>query len=179
MNNMRTVINPVMEDLAHGAGQLPVSAPTEPMVASYLTHELRAPLTSIRSALTLLQENLADSIKPEQSHLLALAIKNSERLSFLINDILDFNKIRMGKMRLDRQPTKPRSVIQEAVDSLSAWAISKRIKLLRAPEEEPLPRILADSRRAVQVLINLLSNAIKFTPSCGKVQVAAALGGGE
>jgi signal transduction histidine kinase len=179
MNNMKTLNNQVMENMAHGAGRSPVSASTEPMVASYLTHELRAPLTSIRSALSLLQENLASSLMPDQNQLLTLAVKNTERLSSLINDILDFNKIQLGKMKLDRQPLYARSLIQEAVDSMSAWAISKRIKLLRVSEDEPLPRALADSRRVVQVLINLISNAIKFTPAGGKIQVSAALGNGE
>jgi signal transduction histidine kinase len=149
------------------------------MVASYLTHELRAPLTSIRSALTLLQENLTETLAPDQNRLLVLAIKNSERLSSLINDILDYHKVQSGKMRLELHPASPRSLIQEATDSMSAWAISKRIKLLRMPEDEPLPRVLADSRRAIQVLINLLSNALKFTPSGGRVEVSAALGQDE
>lgn len=173
---MKTANNPVIEDLAQGASRPPVSASTEPMVASYLTHELRAPLTSIRSALWLLQEHLTKTLNPDQNRLLTLAIKNSDRLSFLINDILDYHKVQSGKMRLERQPANPRNLIQEATDSMSAWAISKRIKLLRMPEEEPLPRVFADSRRVIQVLINLLSNALKFTPSGGRVEVSAALG---
>src|ERR1700733_11917037 len=124
MNNMKTANNNVMENPAHGASRSPVSASTEPMVAGYLTHELRAPLTSIRSALTLLQENLMHTLDRDQNELLRLAIKNYERLALLINDILDYHKIQSGKMRLDRRPSSPRSLIQEAADSMSAWAIS-------------------------------------------------------
>ena len=178
MNNMRTD-NIVLEDLAHGAGCPPVSASTEPMVASYLTHELRAPLTSIVSAMMLLQETLAGVLKPDQSRLLELALKNGERLGQLINDILDFNKIQSGKMKLQTCATPARKLIRESVDSLNAWAVTKGIKLLRVPPEELLPRVQADPQRAVQVLINLISNAIKFTPSGGQIEIFASLGRGE
>ncbi|MBI4387029.1 MAG: HAMP domain-containing histidine kinase [Elusimicrobia bacterium] len=144
--------------------------------ASYLTHELRAPLASIHAALAILQEQLQDTLTADQERTLSLAAKNTDRLAALINDIMDYSKIRAGKLRFKPEPVAARTVILEATDSLMSWAIAKGVRLLRVPEEEPLPRIQADAGRIVQVLVNLLSNAIKFTPPRGRIEVSARPG---
>jgi signal transduction histidine kinase len=145
-------------------------------IASYMTHELRAPLTSVRSALGILQMQLEQTIDPEQRQILTMALRNAERLNGLIDDIMDFSKVRAGKMKVDCRPVNPHELIQEAIDSLRSWSVAKGVRLVRTDEDEPLPRVYADRRRAVQVLINLLSNAIKFTPAGGKVEISATLG---
>lgn len=143
---------------------------------SLLSHELRAPLASVHSALSLLQERLGGKLGREELDILSLALKNTERLSGLIDDILDYSKLQAGKMALALEATSPRAVIQESMDSLKAWSLTRGVKLLRAPESEPLSRVLADPKRVVQVLTNLLSNAVKFTQAGGKVEISAAAG---
>ncbi len=147
----------------------------EQKMASYMTHELRAPLTSIRSALGLLQMQLEGRLQPDERQILGLALKNSERLNGLITDILDFSKLQAGKMKMSLEAARAEDLIDEAIDTLRSWSVSKGVRLVRA-EGEPLPRIYADPKRSVQVLVNLLSNAIKFTPAGGKVEVSAAPG---
>ncbi|MFA6029399.1 MAG: HAMP domain-containing sensor histidine kinase [Elusimicrobiota bacterium] len=176
------------EDLVERPGPAPAAAPApivpigpaaedpEQRLASYMTHELRAPLTSIRSALALLQSQLEDRMGGDERQILALALRNSERLNGLISDILDFEKLRAGKLRMDCTPVHPEQLIAEAADSLRAWAVSKGVRLVCTSSEEPLPRVHADRHRTVQVLINLLSNAIKFTPAGGRVEIVAVLG---
>ncbi len=154
-------------------------SPQEQQTASYMTHELRAPLTSVRSALGLLQEQLQDRLSRDEKQVLDLAVKNANRLAGLINDILDFSKIQAGKMRLRAEPTDCRLLLQEAWGSLQAWAISKGIRLVRLRGQAPMPRVQADSKRTLQVLVNLVSNAIKFTPAGGKIELSTALGSGE
>ncbi|MBI4425607.1 MAG: HAMP domain-containing histidine kinase [Elusimicrobia bacterium] len=147
-------------------------------LASYMTHELRAPLTSVRSALGMLEEQLDDRLQPDERQVLSLALKNADRLAGLINDILDFSKLQAGKMALERAPLEPQALIQEAVDSLQAWAIRKGVRLARGPSAG-LPRVRGDARRLTQVLTNLISNAIKFTPAGGRVEVGARMGRAE
>lgn len=154
-----------------GGGELP----KDQRLASYMTHELRAPLTSVHSALNLLEDQLRDRLQPDEKQLLAIALKNTDRLAGLITDILDFSKIQAGKMTVERQPLDPGALLQEAVDSLQAWAITRGVRLLRRAEG-PLPRVRGDAKRIVQVLTNLISNAIKFTPAGGRVEVFAGLG---
>jgi len=168
---------PEQRKTTEAAPPAPKPRPEDPeqKLASYMTHELRAPLTSIRSALGLLELAIA-KMTPEERQTLHLAVRNAERLDGLINDIMDFSKIRSGKLPLEVLPQDPQELLAEACDSLRAWAVAKGVRLIRVESDEPLPRVAADRRRTVQVLINLLSNAIKFTPAGGKVEVSARLG---
>lgn len=150
--------------------------PTEAQLGSYMTHELRAPLTSVRSALGLLAMNLEGRLSPEEAETLRLAARNAERLGGLIDDVLDFSKTRAGKMETSCEALVPEALLDEAVESLRSWAVAKGVRLGRAASEEPLPRVWGDRKRTVQVLTNLLSNAIKFTPSGGRVELSARLG---
>src|SRR5579885_3051364 len=103
----------------------------DPKMASYMTHELRAPLTSIRSALSLLEEQLRDRLQADERQVLSLALKNTDRLAGLINDILDYSKLEAGKMKMENAPLDPGALMQEAVDSLQAWAITRGVRLAR------------------------------------------------
>lgn len=140
---------------------------------AHVTHELRAPLSSIKAALEILQGQFAGKIEDEETRMLNTALKNSDRLADMINSILDFSKIESGQMTVYPKPADPTRIAQEAVDSLQPWAQKKRIALtLTAPAG--LPIVSSDSGRTVQVIINLLSNAIKFTPAGGSITVSLA-----
>ncbi len=137
---------------------------------SSITHELRSPLTSIKMALDLIsRENITN---PSTKSMLNTAIRNAERLNSIINDILDFSKLQSGKMifRLDKY--SPYEIIQDAIDSMKAWANSKNINLI-FDRKENISDVYVDKKRTEQILINLISNAIKFTPEGGTITVAA------
>lgn len=146
------------------------------IAASYLTHELRAPLTSVFSALSLLSEQSRPKLDKQERAILDMAVKNTERLAGLINDVMDYSKIRAGKMELHRAACSSNGLIQEAVFTLKAWSITKGVRLVRVMPEEPLARVNADPLRIIQVLTNLISNSIKFTPIGGRIEVSAKLG---
>ncbi|PCI35401.1 MAG: hypothetical protein COB53_11050 [Elusimicrobia bacterium] len=148
----------------------------EEKLSSYMTHELRAPLTSVRSALGLLEDDLKGRLTAQETQTFALAIRNADRLNGLIDDIMDYAKLRDGKMQMVLEPLGPEELLQEAIDSLRAWALKKGVRVVREEADEPLPRISGDRRRIVQVLTNLLSNAIKFTPAGRKITLSAILG---
>ena len=150
----------------------------EQVLASYLTHELRAPVTAIRLGLEILQEQVNDRLAADERQMLSLAVKNTSRLQGLVNDIMDYTKIVAGKMTVVKAACDSRRLISDAVESLQAWAISKGVKLVKV-EGEPLPRVDAEGRRIVQILTNLLSNAIKFTPARGTVTISAKEGQDE
>ena len=137
---------------------------------AHVTHELRAPLSSIRAALEILQGELAGKLRDDENRMLGTALKNSDRLADLINSILDFSKIESGQMSVYPKKYDAERIARDGVDSLAAWASKKRLtlSLVTAPD---LPPVSADAPRVVQVLINLLSNAIKFTPVGGSITV--------
>ncbi len=135
-----------------------------------VTHELRSPLTSIRASLEMLASR-KDLDEPGKK-VLDTAIRNSERLNTLINDILDFSKIESGKIVFHPNAENPSDLLNEAYESMSAWAESKKLNFTQNITED-LPQIYADKTRTVQMLINLISNAIKFTPGGGSVELSA------
>ncbi|PKM98320.1 MAG: hypothetical protein CVU79_03735 [Elusimicrobia bacterium HGW-Elusimicrobia-3] len=138
-----------------------------------MTHELRSPLTSIKAALEMLK--LDTDASASGKSVLNTAIRNTERLNSIITDILDFSKLQSGKLVFHQDEESPEDIAKEAVDAMRAWATSKGLAL-EAKTEPGLPRVYADRRRTVQVLINLISNAIKFTPQGGAIEVSADAG---
>lgn len=135
---------------------------------STVTHELRSPLTSIKMALDLVSRT---GIKDQNvKSMLNSAIRNAERLNSVINDILDFSKLQSGKFVFNFSEIFPKEIVQNVIDSMSAWANSKNISLNFIDNNVNIS-IYADQKRTEQILINLVSNAIKFTPSGGKIDI--------
>ncbi|MBI5631749.1 MAG: PAS domain S-box protein [Elusimicrobia bacterium] len=139
---------------------------------AHVTHELRAPLSSIRAALEILQDEVSAKIEQKDNQVLGTAIRNSERLSGLIDSILDFSKIESGQMTVYPKRASAESLAREAVESLTPWA-KKQGLALTLSLGQALPLVAADAKRTVQVLVNLISNAIKFTPAGGRITVSA------
>lgn len=146
----------------------------EAKTAAYLTHELRAPLTSIRCALGLISDE-AGAFPEGMRKNLDIAIRNAERLGVLIDDILDMSKIQAGRMHVLQMPCDPAALAREAADGLQPWAQKKGLRLT-VECEGGLSQISADARRTVQVLMNLISNSIKFTPEGGSIAVRVEAG---
>jgi len=141
---------------------------------AHITHELRAPLSSIRAALEILEGEFQGKLKPDEEKMMSTALRNSDRLADMINSILDFSKIESGQMTVAQRQTNAEKIVREAVESVTPWAAKKHLGLSLAVVPG-LPPVFADEKRTIQVLINLLSNAIKFTPTGGRITVALAL----
>ena len=143
--------------------------------AAYLAHELRAPVTSIRLGLEIFSEQIESRLQPDEKQMLQLAVRNTQRLEGLVNDIMDYAKIAAGKLAVVKEPCDARLLADEAVDALRAMATAKGVKINR--EYAGLqPRIAAEGRRVTQIIINLLSNAIKFSPARGMVTLSISEG---
>ena len=147
----------------------------EAISPSYLTHELRAPVTAIKLGLELLQDQLQGRLAPQEKKMLDLATRNSERLEGLVNDIMDYAKISAGKMDIAKEPCDARTLVSDAVESFQSMAIAQGVRLVKE-EGEPLPRVMAEPRRILQILTDLISNAVKFTPPRGHVVVSVSPG---
>lgn len=145
---------------------------------SVVSHELRTPLTSVLGFTKLIQKKFEDIILPDVSseakktkravrqvrENLNIIVSEGERLTSLINDVLDISKIEAGKIEWNMQPTDVADIIERAISAVSVLAQSRELKVgydLAAN----LPQVMCDRDRLMQVVINLLSNAIKFTDS--------------
>jgi signal transduction histidine kinase len=135
-----------------------------------VSHELRTPLTSIREAISILLDEVAGKINKDQRHFLDIGKRNIDRLSRLINDVLDFQKLRANKMEFQIAEHDIRKTIEEACNTMSAFAEKNGVHLSTC-FDPAATHVDYDSDRIIQVLTNLISNAIKFTPQGGQVSV--------
>ena len=141
---------------------------------STVTHELRTPLTSIRAFAEILHDNPALELS-QRAKFLGIITRESERLTRLINQVLDLAKIESGNAEWHTGEIDVREVIEDAVSSTSQMFSDKNIVLeLALPAD--LPTINADRDRLLQVMLNLLSNAAKFCrDDGGRVKVSSTL----
>ena len=137
---------------------------------STVSHELRTPLTSMKEAVTIVLNGEAGRIKKDQARFLNIAKRNIDRLSRLINDVLDFQRLDAGKMTFHMQEGAIDRTVEDAYNTMQPFAAKRGIHL--TVEIEPgLPPVEFDSDRIVQVITNLISNGIKFTPEGGDIRV--------
>ncbi|THB67656.1 MAG: response regulator, partial [Desulfovibrio sp.] len=143
---------------------------------SMVSHELRTPLTSVLGFGEIAQHKLKDEIIPNLNMEQDIAIKaartvesnvdiiltESERLTALVNDVLDIAKLEAGKIEWKKRPININDVVERAVSATSALFRNKGLKL-ETELAQDLPKIHGDQDRLIQVVINLLSNAQKFT----------------
>lgn len=139
---------------------------------SIVSHELRTPLTSISGALELLSTGLIQPESDRGQETIGIAATEADRLTRLVNDILDLERLESGKVRLERQPWDLAQLMTRAVDFMQLTANQMNITLL----VEPLSVILdIDGDRILQVLTNLLSNAVKFSPNHSTIWLTAEI----
>jgi signal transduction histidine kinase len=132
---------------------------------SSVTHELRTPLTSIR-ALAELMVAEAEMDADQRQQFLGIIVAETERLSRLVNQVLDMAKIESGSVEWRNSEVDVRALLTQAAQTTSEVFRERGAKLMLAMPEH-VPTLMADSDRLMQVLLNLLSNAAKFVPSAG------------
>ena len=137
---------------------------------SILSHELRTPLTSLRGSLGLLAAGLLGQIPARGQRMLEVAVSNADRLIRLLNDVLDLERMRAGRLSFELRPHAAVDLVEQAITETRALADRADIRLCVDQVEGV---VQADAERLVQVLTNLVSNAIKFSPSGQQVTLSA------
>jgi signal transduction histidine kinase len=133
---------------------------------STVSHELRTPLASIKMAIDLISQGTVGEINSEQKDILDRAKQETDRLKRLIDDILDLTKIEAGKLQMNFMVHDIHQVIGQVVNAQKDIAQNRGL-YLKTQFDPPVPQLLFDSDRIIQVLDNLISNAIKFTKEGG------------
>jgi len=138
---------------------------------SNVSHELRTPLTSLNGALRLLESGTAGELPESARKMTTLALRNSERLQLLIADLLDFNKLSVGEMRVNFEAVQIEELIRMSVVSNQLMASDHSVSLIA--KDIPELCLTTDGHRLTQILDNFISNAIKFSPREGVVVILA------
>lgn len=139
---------------------------------SFVSHELKQPMTAIKGYTDLLVKGLAGDLTEMQRSFLEVIRSNVNRMDTMVQELLDISRIESGRLRLEIGRVSVREAVEEAVRMLRQEIEAKQ-QHLEVAIAEPIPPVAADRARLVQILTNLLSNAYKYTPEGGHIRVTA------
>jgi signal transduction histidine kinase len=135
---------------------------------SMLSHDLRSPLTSLKITMEMLSEGHLGELTKEGKDIISRAGSSTGRMLNMINMMLDLDKLEAGKFNLDLKRVSIAHIVEQASDSLKAWAMQQRVKI-ELPKTDA--DILGDAERLIEVMTNLISNAIKYAPPLTKITI--------
>jgi signal transduction histidine kinase len=137
---------------------------------SMVSHELKTPLTAMKTSSEFLLEDRCDPAVRNQ--LLALIVRNVDRQARLVDDLLDISRIESNRMKFNMEPVSLQEVLDHSIENIHRLSESKGVAL-GADISRSLPAVLADRDKLIQIFVNLLNNAVKFTQRAGSVTVLA------
>ena len=138
---------------------------------SLASHELRTPMTAIKSYLWLFLESKNLPLSDKQKTYIERAYQATDRLITLVNDMLNVSRIESGRMNINLKPFNMVKLINEVTDELKPTAIKQKISLNIEIDELNLPEVTADQNKIREVIINLIGNSLKFTNENGKITI--------
>ncbi len=137
-----------------------------------VSHELRTPMTSIKGYVDLLLMGAAGALNENQSHFLDIVRSNTERLSVLVNDLLDISRIEAGRVSLSLQAIDLREVAEDVASEIQRRSQEENKPMdLKMDISKKLPRITGDLERVRQILANIVDNAYHYTPAQGTITI--------
>jgi signal transduction histidine kinase len=137
-----------------------------------VSHELRTPMTSIKGYVEIMLMGATGELNPQQTHFLEIVKSNTQRLSVLVNDLLDVSRIEAGRLTLNLQPLDIQEIAKDVISDMQRRAKEENRRMdfvLEVPNR--LPFALGDNERVRQVLGNLISNGLNYTTDDGCVKV--------
>jgi signal transduction histidine kinase len=141
---------------------------------SFVSHELKTPMTSIKGFSDLLAAGVVGPINDAQSNFLNTIRSNVDRMAILVSDLTDVSRIEAGRLRLEFEAVPISIIVDEVVRSNKGQIEEKEQELsLNIPQE--LPAMWGDRTRLIQILTNLVSNANKYTDNAGEITISAEL----
>ena len=141
---------------------------------SFVAHELKNPLTSIKGYSDILVKGVAGGLSDQQRMFVSTIRSNADRMNTLVSDLNDATKLQTNNMRIDLADVPFAEIVTETLRPLQAQ-IDEKEQRLQVDVTADLPPIRADKTRLIQVLTNLVSNAYKYTPAGGSITLAAAV----
>lgn len=137
---------------------------------SMASHQLRTPLTSVKGYVSMVLEGDAGKITNKQRELLDQAFVSSQRMVYLIADLLNVSRLRTGKFIIEAKPTNLADVVEGEINQLTETAKGRDLELKYSKPKE-FPTLMLDETKIRQVIMNFADNAIYYTPSGGHIVV--------
>lgn len=143
-------------------------------VIAMVSHDLRAPLSSLGITLDLILEGVAGDLNERGHRLVSVGRRSVASLIAIINDLLDIERFESSGFKLDYEESEPAQMVSDAVNTVLPEAESKKIRLVQECEDVDL---MVDNERLKRVLQNLINNAIKFSPEDQEIKITCKSGG--
>jgi signal transduction histidine kinase len=137
---------------------------------SMASHQLRTPLTSVKGYISMVMEGDAGEISKQQKDMLGQAFLSSQRMVYLIADLLNVSRLRTGKFVIESAPVNLARIVAEELDQLAETAKSRSLTLTYV-EPKDFPELMLDETKTRQVIMNFVDNAIYYTPAGGEIKV--------
>ena len=138
---------------------------------SMASHQLRTPLTSVKGYISMVMEGDAGDVNKDQEKLLSEAFASSQRMVYLISDLLNVSRLKTGKFIIEPSKVNLSKVVQEEVDQLTPTAMTRQVQLNYSPPEN-FPTLILDETKTRQVIMNFIDNAIYYTKSGGDITIS-------
>lgn len=138
---------------------------------SMASHQLRTPLTSIKGYISMILEGDAGKINDMQKSFLDQAFASSQRMVYLIADLLNVSRVKTGKFLIEATPTSLPEVVKSELSQLNEAAKVRGLKLKINPTQTGFPSLNLDETKIRQVIMNFVDNALYYTPKGGTVTV--------
>jgi signal transduction histidine kinase len=137
-----------------------------------VSHELRTPMTAIKGYVDILTMGAAGALNENQLHFLEIVRNNIERLSILVNDLLDISRIEAGRVTLAPQSVNLREIAEEIIaDALRRSQQENKPMALSLDAPATVAPVIGDGERIRQIMGNLVDNAFNYTPSNGNIRI--------
>ena len=168
---LQNKVNPATNKLRRTNEKLKAMDETKDEFISMASHQLRTPLTSVKGYLSMVLEGDAGEINDTQRKLLDQAFVSSQRMVYLIADLLNVSRLRTGKFIIDAHPANLAEMVSGEISQLVGQARAKGITLtFNKPDD--FPDLLIDETKTRQVIMNFVDNALFYTPSDGKIEIS-------
>ena len=138
---------------------------------SMASHQLRTPLTSVKGYVSMVLDGDAGPINDQQKKLLEQSFISSQRMVYLIADLLNVSRLRTGKFIIETAPTNLTQLVAEEIDQLQEIAKSRGLKLVYEKPKTKAPDLMLDETKTRQIIMNFIDNAIYYTPAGGTITI--------
>ncbi|MCA9344803.1 GAF domain-containing sensor histidine kinase, partial [Candidatus Saccharibacteria bacterium] len=163
-------VDDATKDLRKANDKLKALDETKDEFISMASHQLRTPLTSVKGYVSMVVEGDAGKITKQQKELLNQAFSSSQRMVYLIADLLNVSRLRTGKFVIENKPTQLADVIEGEMAQLKEVASGKN-QTLTYDKPDKFPVLSLDETKIRQVIMNFTDNALHYTPNDGHINV--------
>jgi len=160
----------VLRQLQKSNEKLKILDETKDEFISMASHQLRTPLTSVKGYISMVLEGDAGKLTDMQRKLLNQSFVSSQRMVYLIADLLNVSRLHTGKFVLESKPTNLAEVVEGEIGQLRETAAGRNLKLTYNKPAK-FPELMLDETKVRQVVMNFIDNAIYYTPTGGRIDV--------